>query len=234
MTPKEYEQYIARLYQKKGYETTVTPYSNDWGIDVIAIKGDEKIAIQAKMYGNSRKVNRSTIMQLHGAMAFQKCTKAVLATDGELLDDAIEVAQKLNIEIVYTKKDVVASSINKEEEANVPVPTNWDKNYPTFDEAWQKHVVPLKGKTLINSRGTNKILDVNTAGITRITSNGKKGSIDIEGFRFAYNQLIKRGWVSRDEINQEIDKRCSSGIVLVLSQIPFVSVLENPKRLKLK
>ena len=52
MTPKEYEQYIASIFQNQGYKTLVTPYSNDWGIDVIAIKGKEKIAIQAKMYGN--------------------------------------------------------------------------------------------------------------------------------------------------------------------------------------
>lgn len=42
MTPKEYEQYIASIFQNQGYKTLVTPYSNDWGIDVIAIKGKEK------------------------------------------------------------------------------------------------------------------------------------------------------------------------------------------------
>lgn len=55
MTPKEYEQYIASIFQNQGYKTLVTPYSNDWGIDVIAIKGKEKIAIQAKMYGIKEK-----------------------------------------------------------------------------------------------------------------------------------------------------------------------------------
>ena len=32
-------------------------------------------------------------MQLYGAMAYQDCTKAVLATDGEVLDDAVIVAK---------------------------------------------------------------------------------------------------------------------------------------------
>ena len=75
MTPKEYEQYIANIFQKQGYKTIVTPYSNDWGIDVIAIKGKEKIAIQAKMYGNKRKVNRAAIMQLYGAMLIKTVQK---------------------------------------------------------------------------------------------------------------------------------------------------------------
>ena len=52
MTPKEYEQYIASIFQNQGYKTLVTPYSNDWGIDVIAIKGKEK---KKKKKNNSSK-----------------------------------------------------------------------------------------------------------------------------------------------------------------------------------
>ena len=62
MKPKEYEEYVASIFQNKGYSTEVTPLSGDWGIDVIAIKDSEKIAIQAKMYSDSsRKVNRAAI-----------------------------------------------------------------------------------------------------------------------------------------------------------------------------
>ena len=117
MTPQEYEQYVASLYQEKGYKTEVAPLSGDYGIDVIASKGDEKIAIQAKMYGHtSRKVNKTTIMQLYGSMAYQHCTKAVLATDGELLEDAIKVAQELNIEILYTSPTTTKTTPEKKEE----------------------------------------------------------------------------------------------------------------------
>lgn len=59
MTPQEFEQYVSERYQELGYKNILTPYSGDWGIDVIATKVNEKIAIQAKMYGgSSRKVNR--------------------------------------------------------------------------------------------------------------------------------------------------------------------------------
>lgn len=229
MTPQEYEQYIASIFQERGYETIVTPQSGDWGIDVIATKGNEKIAIQAKMYGHtSRKVNRATIMQLHGAMAFEKCTKAVLATDGEILEDALAVAKALNIEIMQTSPTLKTKSQQKhcEKESTKHI---CNDNYPTFDEIWQKYIMPLKGKTLSNSKGDNRIIDVNWSGITRLTSTGNCGKIDIEGFRFAYNELILKGTVTRDYINQQIDKRCSSGIVLILGQIPFVSTEVKPK-----
>ena len=234
MTPKEYEQYIASIFQNQGYNTLVTPYSNDWGIDVIAIKGKEKIAIQAKMYGNKRKVNRAAIMQLYGAMAYQDCTKAVIATDGELLDDAISVAKKLKIEILTTKTNFVSTfHKEKEEENSDSIHKDFRMEYPTFDEVWRKYIMPLKGVTLWNTKGENKILDVNWGGITRITSNKRRSSISIDGFRFAYNELIRKGKITRDYINQEVDKRCSSGIVLILGQIPFVSTVRNPTSLEI-
>ena len=46
MTPEEYEHYVAQSFKEMGYETVVTSFSNDYGVDVFAIKGDEKIALQ--------------------------------------------------------------------------------------------------------------------------------------------------------------------------------------------
>ncbi|UKI43791.1 MAG: restriction endonuclease [Porphyromonadaceae bacterium] len=39
MTPQEFEQYVSERYQELGYKTILTPYSGDWGIDVIATEG---------------------------------------------------------------------------------------------------------------------------------------------------------------------------------------------------
>ena len=229
MKPQEYEQYVASLFQEKGYETIVTPQSGDYGIDVIASKGDEKIAIQAKMYGHtSRKVNRAAIMELHGAMAYQHCTKAILATDGELLEDAIKVAKELNIEILYTSPMTTKTEPEKKEEQpqnNNEVTQNLAL---PFDKVWKEFIMPLKGSTIKTATGLdNRILDVNNAGITRITSTGNTGKIGIEGFKFAYYTLIKDGKVTRDYINQQSNKRCSSGIVAILSNLPFVDLGTN-------
>ena len=102
MNPRQFEELVCEYYRNQGYEAKTTPYSNDYGIDVFAIKGKEKLAIQAKMYGNStRKINRQMVMELHGAKDFFDCTKAVIATDGIFLQDALVVAEKLKIEILY-------------------------------------------------------------------------------------------------------------------------------------
>ena len=101
MTPREFEYIVSDYYKQQGYKTIITPYSGDWGIDVIASKGKEKLAIQAKMYGgSSRRITRLAMMQLYGAMAYKDCTRAVMVTDGDCMPDAIDVAIKLGIEVV--------------------------------------------------------------------------------------------------------------------------------------
>lgn len=234
MTPKQYEDYIGTLFAQKGYTVTVSPLSNDWGIDVIAIKDNEKIGIQAKMYGeSSRSVNRRVIMELYGASAYQDCTRAILATNGDILPEAIKVANKLGIEILRTTSDKNHAELPQSEYNGSPKSNSADKIMP-FDEAWEKFIVPLKGETLHNSRGSNQIIAVDWTGIKRVTSNGKSGRINIEGFRLAYNTLISQGKISRDYINQQVDERCSSGIVLILSQLPFVELTSSPTGLRLK
>lgn len=234
MTPKQFEDYIGTLFAQKGYTVTVSPLSNDWGLDVIAIKDNEKIGIQAKMYGeSSRSVNRRVIMELYGASAYQDCTRTILATNGNILSDAIKVANKLGIEILRTPTEKCHTGVHQSNDKGYPKSKKSDR-VMSFDEAWENYIIPLKGSTLYNSRGSNQIVAVDWTGVKRVTSNGKNGRIDIEGFRLAYNILISQGKISRDYINQQVDKRCSSGIVLILSQLPFVELTSSPSGLRLK
>ncbi|MBO4483572.1 MAG: restriction endonuclease, partial [Prevotella sp.] len=161
------------------------------------------------------------------------CTKAVLATDGELLEDAIKVAQELNIEILYTSPMTTKTEPEKEEKQPQNNKDVIQSQYPSFDEVWEKYIMPLKGTTLHNSQGSNEIIDIDWSGIKRITSKNKKNEIAIEAFRFAYNTLINEGKVTREDINQEF-AYCSSGIVLLLKQLPFVEIINRPITLRLK
>jgi restriction system protein len=96
MRPDEYEHILAEHFKAKGYKTTDSQYSNDYGIDVFATK--EKIAIQATMFGGStRPINRQMVMELHVAKDYFDCTKAIIATDGRIIDNALEVANKMKI-----------------------------------------------------------------------------------------------------------------------------------------
>lgn len=226
MNPRQFEELVCEYFRKQGYEAKTTSYSGDYGIDVFATKGKEKIAVQVKMYGDStRKINRQMVMELYGAKDYFDCTKAIIATDGAFLPDAISVAEKLKIEILYFNE--FQTQLQQKQSL---------KNYKTdktFEQIWEDYIIPLQGKTLTRRNGkTNKIIKVDWSGIERLTSNGNKGKIKIEIFKHAVNKLLTDGSISRDYINQNYVGRASSGIVLILSQVPFFTLTDRPTGLK--
>ena len=218
MTPDQYEKYVANYFQNKGYKVKQTPYSNDYGVDVFAEKNKEKIAIQAKMFSNSnRKINRQMVMEFYGAKDFFNCDKGIIVTDGEIIQNAKDVADKLGVEILFIYP-----------QSHVP------KNNSQFDEIWENYVMPLEGKTITRNNGKiNIILEVNWGGINRITSNGNQQKIDIEIFKKTINHILENGSITRQEINDEYSKRASSGIVLILSQLPMIR-LNNTRPISLE
>lgn len=111
---------------------------------------------------------------------------------------------------------------------NVETPFNNIQIMP-FEEMWENYVIPLSGKTISTGTLTNRIVSVDWQGITRQTSTGRIGKIAINDFEFAYNQLAQHGYVEREFINQHAN-RCSSGIVLILPQVPFIEVKDKPRK----
>jgi len=224
MRPDEYEHIVAEYFEAKGYKTTVSQYSNDYGVDVFAIKGKEKIAIQAKMFGGStRPINRQMVMELHGAKDYFDCTKAIIATNGRVIDNALEVADKLKIEIIKIPAIRISTKTKNANKRN------------SFENIWEKYVMPLEGKTIKRPDGkTNRIVKVDWSGIQRITSNGKPQRIKIEIFKKTITHLLKNGEITRSYINEEYKDRASSGIVLILGNTRIFEITNRPKGLKMK
>jgi hypothetical protein len=67
MNPFEFEEFIAKLYQKLGYEAFKTKSSGDEGIDVRASKDGKDYVIQVKRSG--KPVGSPVIQKLYGSMA---------------------------------------------------------------------------------------------------------------------------------------------------------------------
>lgn len=229
-----YEHQVADYFEKLGYSTQITSQSGDFGIDVFATKNNEKVAIQAKNYGDTnRKVNRSMIMELHGSKDLFDCAKAILVTSGEILSDARVVAEKLKVELIYLPYKHIEIDRVVKESANYDIISS--KESLSFQYVWDNYVIPLKGKTIVGETGlANKIISVSNSQITRITKNGNSNSIPIEAFKYAFKQILEKGEITREEINQEFVGRLSSGVVLVLSNIPIFEVTKNPLTVKLK
>jgi restriction system protein len=228
MNPREFEEAVAARLRHEGYTTELGKGVGDYGVDVFAAKDGRRYAVQAKMFGRTaRPVNRQMMMELHGAAAYFGCAGAMLATDGRVLADAAEVARKLGIRIIdmggaWTEQPAPAPP----ESRYLQEAVGGDGDFATI---WSRYVLPLAGATLTRPDGSsNTIVTVDWSGVERITSNGQRGRIKIEIFEWAVDRVLRDGCVSRAAINDQYQGRASSGVVLILAQVPLFEVRDRP------
>lgn len=94
--PFEFEKLIAKLFEKKGYKTSVTQERGDFGIDVLAEAGNEKIAIQVKHWQAS--VGGPDVHKTLGSMVTFGATRAMVVTSSDFTNQAYEI-QKMGAPI---------------------------------------------------------------------------------------------------------------------------------------
>ncbi len=97
MSGKEFEEFIAKLFDKMGYQTEVTKVSGDQGVDVLAFKNGYKIAIQAKCY--SAIVGNHAIMEAVAGKGFYKADKCMVISNNFFTKSAKELASSNNVEL---------------------------------------------------------------------------------------------------------------------------------------
>lgn len=104
MDEYEFEHLVADVWQKKGWDTTVTQGSNDAGIDIIAEKDDlyhKKILIQAKRYSKGNNVGSQQVQQYYSLKDQEDNVDEVLiVTTSDFTDPARELAEKLNVKLI--------------------------------------------------------------------------------------------------------------------------------------
>lgn len=100
LDPYEFEQFVANLWEKKGYDTEVTSGSRDRGIDFEAQKLGRKEVVQVKHYSPDNKVGSQEIREY--ATLYQQVPDAntvVLVTSSSFTQQAEELADDLKVEI---------------------------------------------------------------------------------------------------------------------------------------
>ncbi len=231
MTPSEFEELVAADFRRRGYDVENYPDTNDWGVDLIAINGVERVAVQVKMYGGTtRPVNRAMVMELFGAAAYFDCTSAAIATDGRVMAAARDVARKLDIAVLEFGEGGPNTAQTRDEVSKAA-----GGSPPTFESVWTTYIVPLQGQTLVRANGEpNQIMKVDWSGIERITSNGRRQHIKIEIFKLVVNRVLICGAITRAEINELYPGRASSGIALILARVPIFEYGGRPAALRLR
>ncbi len=105
LTHFEFETFIAKLFQKMGYHTTVTRKTRDYGIDVIAKKDDDIVAIQVKKNSQGNNVGDIVVQNTLGGMWKYKANKAIIITTSDFTTMAREQAKGAPIEL-WNKGDL--------------------------------------------------------------------------------------------------------------------------------
>ena len=95
MTGEQFEHFVAELFASMGYKTQVTQLSNDQGVDVIAEKGIEKIAIQAKCY--SKPVGNRAVQEVTAGGRHYHATKFMVVTNNSFTREAVQLAKSNNV-----------------------------------------------------------------------------------------------------------------------------------------
>ena len=94
----DYEQFIAEYLKASGYSSvSVTQYSGDYGVDVIARKGSNKYAVQCKYY--STPVGVQAVQEVVGGMAHYNCNKAMVITNNTFTDPAKRLAAENGVKL---------------------------------------------------------------------------------------------------------------------------------------
>ena len=104
ISPGEFEQLVARLYNKMGFTTQVTPMSRDGGVDVVARRlsdiGSEHLIIQCKHWPDGV-IGEPTVRDLIGTWhSHREATRAILVTTGRFSSGALDLAKKERIDLV--------------------------------------------------------------------------------------------------------------------------------------
>jgi len=99
--PFEFEKFIAKLFRAMEYNTEVTSKTGDYGIDVIARKGTETIAIQVKRYMEGNNVGNQEVQRLLGSMKLKnvKATHGILVTTSRFTVQAKIQAEETDVEL---------------------------------------------------------------------------------------------------------------------------------------
>ncbi len=104
MDPYEFEYFVGDLWERMGWETTVSTASADKGVDITARKSspyDQLLLIQAKRYGPNTTVGSPEIQQYASLRnQFDGVDKVLLVTTNDYSRQAREIATDLNVKLI--------------------------------------------------------------------------------------------------------------------------------------
>ena len=103
LNPRRFEELVAELYRRRGFEATLTPASGDEGVDVYVVSNDELgrtlWVVQAKRYAANRKVGAGVVRELLGTVYAKNASAGIVVTTSFFEPGAVRVEQEFEYRI---------------------------------------------------------------------------------------------------------------------------------------
>lgn len=100
LTPREFEQAVARILQLNGYKVQLTPERADYGADIIVQKQGRSYVVEVKQYPRTAKIGRPALQRLQGAMLHYRTHGMIFITLGYFTLQSIEYAKQAGIQLI--------------------------------------------------------------------------------------------------------------------------------------
>lgn len=107
MTGMEFELYLEKLLSARGFQVELTQATGDLGVDLIATREEDIVAIQVKR--SSSNVSRRAVSDAVAGMHHYQCTEAMVITNSYFTSGAIQLADSTGC--ILVDRDMLSSWI---------------------------------------------------------------------------------------------------------------------------
>lgn len=98
LTPRGFEEFVAHLLSRMGYEIELTPYSRDGGVDIYAHRqeptGKSLVLVECKAYAPHNPVQVELVRTLFGTIHDKNASRGILATTSYFSRGAQDFAER--------------------------------------------------------------------------------------------------------------------------------------------
>jgi len=93
-----FEDYLKELFQQLGYQVKATPSAGDYGADLVLIKGNSKIVVQAKRY--TQKVGLKAVQEIYSSIHHYQANEAWVVTNSFYTAQAQKLAKSNGVKLL--------------------------------------------------------------------------------------------------------------------------------------
>ena len=109
LSPRRFEELVAELYRRRGFEVQLTPSTGDEGVDVYAIRHDELgtslTVVQCKRYSAAKKIGVGLVRELQGTILNTGASAGVLLTTSFFTKGARRLEERFKYQLALHDYD---------------------------------------------------------------------------------------------------------------------------------